>query len=199
MQRTAPLKKWPELSLLEHPGWLEYRVETAKNRARFPAFGVDVILMFGVAYFWRVIASGSLWGIALAMLLLFYVYSRATQVVWESVIVLPSLGIQLETHRGPARFPLFTARRFIPWSSLEDFLINEGLRGWDVRYYLVAMNRNPQGTLKLDVAFENILPRFPILLEVYRGVQEAMRGESERAQIHSSRLDSTDSEKETNK
>ena len=114
----------------------------------------------------------------------------------ESVVILPSLGIQLETHRGLAGRSLFVARKFIPWSSLEDFLINEGLRGWNVRYYLVAINRTPQGALQLEVAFEvgrkfvfivsmlifstqNLLPRFPVLLEVYHGVQEALQNEDE--------------------
>ncbi|OJT14618.1 hypothetical protein TRAPUB_8864 [Trametes pubescens] len=108
------------------------------------------------------------------------------------------MGIQLEAHRGLFGYPLFAARRFIPWSSLEDFLINEGIRGWDIRYYLVALHRTQQDALKLDVAFEAILPRFPILLEVYHGVQEALHNENERAnsQIHStddsSRSASTD-------
>lgn len=55
MQRTAPLKEWPEFYMLESPGWLEYRVETSKSRARFQAFGVDVILMSGLAYFWHMV------------------------------------------------------------------------------------------------------------------------------------------------
>lgn len=113
------------------------------------------------------------------------------------MVIFPSLGLQLETHRGIAGISLLAARKFIPWSSLEDFLINEGLRGWNVRYYLVAINRTTQGALQLEVAFEvritvlmihllfsrlrtqNILPRFPVLLEVYRSVQEALQNESE--------------------
>ena len=49
---------------------------------------------------------------------------------------------------------LSASRTFIPWSSLEDFLINEGIRGWDIRYYLVAITRTSQGDVKLQVAFE---------------------------------------------
>lgn len=64
------------------------------------------------------------------------------------------LGVQLETHRGAAGVSLFVSRRFISWSSLEDFLINEGIRGWDIRYYLVAINRTSQSALQLAVAFE---------------------------------------------
>ncbi|KAI0807406.1 hypothetical protein C8Q74DRAFT_1377717 [Fomes fomentarius] len=135
---------------------------------------------------------------ALAIVALVYLHSRFTQVQWESVVIFPSLGIQFETHRGIAGISLLAARKFIPWSSLEDFLINEGLRGWNVRYYLVSINRTTQGALQLEVAFEvriivlvirytvltvantqNILPRFPVLLEVYRSVQEALQNESE--------------------
>ena len=72
----------------------------------------------------------------------------------ESVVILPSLGIQLETHRGFAGRSLSVSRKLVPWSSLEDFLINEGLYGWNVRYYCVAMNRTPHGSLQLEVAFE---------------------------------------------
>ena len=70
------------------------------------------------------------------------------------MVILPSLGIQLETHKGFAGLSLLASQKFVPWSSLEDFLINEGLRGWDVRYYCVAINRTLQGSLQLEVAFE---------------------------------------------
>lgn len=110
---------------------------------------------------------------ALSVVLLLYVYTRFTQTQWgkwlvfyhlshrtlnlpytESVVILPSLGVQFETHKGFAGVSLLAARKFVPWASLEDFLINEGLYGWDVRYYSVAMNRTPQGSLQLEVAFE---------------------------------------------
>lgn len=113
------------------------------------------------------------------------------------MVILPSLGVQFETHKGFAGISLLAARKFISWASLEDFLINEGLHGWNVRYYCVAVSRTPQGSPQLEVAFEvsalaanssvgkvadhaqNLLPRFPILLEVYRGVQEALQVENE--------------------
>ena len=107
------------------------------------------------------------------MMVLVYVYTRSTQIQWgkwlifyhmahwtlifpyvESVVILPSLGVQFETHKGFAGVSLLAARKFIPWASLEDFLINEGLYGWNVRYYCVAMNRTPHGSLQLEVAFE---------------------------------------------
>jgi len=59
-------------------------------------------------------------------------------------------------------------------TALQDFVINEGIRRWDVRYYLTAIKRSRTGHLTLDVAYENILPHFPVLLEVYRGVHESL-------------------------
>lgn len=115
---------------------------------------------------------------ALSVVSLLYVYTRSTQIQWgkwlifyhmshwtlnfpytESVVILPSLGVQFETHKGFAGISLLAARKFVPWASLEDFLINEGLYGWNVRYYSVAINRTPQGSLQLEVAFEvGVLP-----------------------------------------
>ncbi|RPD80247.1 hypothetical protein L226DRAFT_454737 [Lentinus tigrinus ALCF2SS1-7] len=186
MQRRTPLHEHPELSIIEHSGWHEYRVDAPgrKHRlaSRIPSLGglwFDACLLLGLAYYWNAIVETLPRLAASALVTSLYLYSRSTQVLWESVMIFPVLGIQLETHRGVAGLSLLASRKFIPWSSLEDFLINEGIRGWDIRYYLVAINRTPQGALQLAVAFENILPRFPILLEVYHGVQEALQDENE--------------------
>jgi phosphatidylinositol glycan class H protein len=71
------------------------------------------------------------------------------------VLVFPPHGIQLETHRGyPLLKPLFVSRRFIHASHLEDFIINEGLRRWNVRYYLAVVHRGSTDMIAMDVAFE---------------------------------------------
>lgn len=72
----------------------------------------------------------------------------------ESILVLPSLGLQLETHRGLPNIPLFVSKRFIPLMYLQDFVINEGLRGWNVRYYLTAIQNSDDGKKSLEVAYE---------------------------------------------
>jgi len=58
--------------------------------------------------------------------------------------------------------------------ALQDFVINEGLRRWNVRYYLTAIQRIDSFNTTLQVAYENILPHFPVLYEVYQGVQETL-------------------------
>ncbi|EJF66015.1 hypothetical protein DICSQDRAFT_49466 [Dichomitus squalens LYAD-421 SS1] len=187
MKRTIPLQEHPEFSIIDGYGWREFRVEAPGGRrraaSRLPSIGglwLDACVVSGVAYCWKAATSTTPGMAVLFMVLLLYVYTRSTQIQWESVVIFPSIGIQLETHKGFAGVSLLASRKFVPWSSLEDFLINEGLRGWDVRYYCVAINRTLEGSLQLEVAFENILPRFPILLEVYHGVQEALQIEIER-------------------
>nr|GAT47208.1 predicted protein [Mycena chlorophos] len=113
--------------------------------------------------------------VALAFVCAILVYSKCNQVLWESVIVFHSVGIQLETHRGLPWFPpLRVERQFLPWSALQDFVIHEGLQGWNVRYYLAAIATSASDAVQIHVAFENILPHFPILLVVYRSVQYAL-------------------------
>lgn len=72
----------------------------------------------------------------------------------ETVIIIPPHGIQLETHRGLPYWPRFVSRRFIPLTNLQDVIINEALRGWNVRYYLAVVKGRPSVGFSLEVAFE---------------------------------------------
>lgn len=185
MQRTRPLPDChPELSVIEWPSFREYRIENWRlardgsgNIARgATSWGwIDLCLPVVISFIWpRFHGNTMLCGFAV-LVVGFAIYCRCRQVLHESVLVFPTYGIQLETHRGyPLLNPLFVSRRFIHASLLEDFVINEGLRRWDVRYYLAAVHGSSTDKIALDVAFENILPYFPVLLEVYRGVQELM-------------------------
>ncbi|KAI0256636.1 GPI-GlcNAc transferase complex, PIG-H component-domain-containing protein [Lactifluus subvellereus] len=103
--------------------------------------------------------------IAMGMALALLVYQKLTQVLWESVLVLPPYGIQLETHRGFPSLPFFVSRKFIPLTEVQDVLINEGLRRWDVRYYLAVLYSPRRGQQRIEVAYKNLLPQFPVLIE----------------------------------
>lgn len=71
----------------------------------------------------------------------------------ESVIVLPSKDLQIEVHRGPFGRSMFVERRVIPASAITGVIINEGLHGWNVRYYLAALTRVEE-TQSLHVLYE---------------------------------------------
>lgn len=72
----------------------------------------------------------------------------------EIIFVIPQHGVQLETHRGLPGWPVFISRRFIPLPTLQNIVINEGLRGWNVRFYLAVVKEHPTFGYTLDVAFE---------------------------------------------
>ncbi|KAJ3478154.1 hypothetical protein NLI96_g9956 [Meripilus lineatus] len=188
MHHTQPLRDHPELKIIEHPNCREYRVENWRfardgSRRVLKFYGwswMDALIPIIIAYMWPAIVANRIPRIAILLLVAAYVFTRCTQLLWESVITIPNLGIQLETHRGLPSLPLFTSRHFIPLAFLHDFIINEGLRGWNVRYYLAALTKSQTGKLSLHVAYENILPYFPVLLEVYNGVHQDMFPVSDR-------------------
>ena len=109
----------------------------------------------------------------------------------ESVVILGPHGIQLETHRGfLTRLPWLTNRRFIASTHLHGVYISEGLRGWNVRFYLVAIKRTALTGSTFEVAYQvsdlkkpfvyystryqNLLPDQSILQHVYQGIHEIL-------------------------
>ncbi|EKM82776.1 hypothetical protein AGABI1DRAFT_33856 [Agaricus bisporus var. burnettii JB137-S8] len=193
MRETHPLPDHPEFSVRDYPNYREYRVENryvARNgsgRIIQKATGLSwccaLFPAFGFWWFAFSIFAATLW-----------LYMKCTQVVAgallnlhckhscltlnfptsETVLVIPPHGIQLETHRGLPRWPLAISRRFISLTNLRDVIINEALYGWNVRYYLAAVKEHPSTGFSLDVIFESILPRMPILSEVYHGIHEML-------------------------
>jgi len=174
----------PEFSVLDFPGFREYRVENwhlsrdGCQRVIRGATGLTWKITIALIVLGLILAKfreNTLALIGLCLLFGYFVWSICTQVLFESVIVIAPHGIQLETHRGfPPSLVLSTSRRFIPFSTLQDFVINEGLRRWNVRYYLTAIQRKGPNDFTLQVAYENILPHFSVLLEVYNDVQTAL-------------------------
>lgn len=79
---------------------------------------------------------------------------RNQRLLLESVVVLPPHGIQLETRRGLPFMSLSTTRQFIPLAILHDMIINEGLKGWDVRFYLATIQCVGDGGFNLNIVFE---------------------------------------------
>ncbi|KAF9053555.1 hypothetical protein BDZ89DRAFT_284236 [Hymenopellis radicata] len=111
------------------------------------------------------------WWLALSFLMILFLSQASGRS--ESIIVFPGHGIQLETRNGFEKMSA-TTRRFIPLTVIRDVIINEGLYGWNVRYYLAVMTEDPLGHQEIHVAFANVLPRFPVLLEVYNGIHDIL-------------------------
>ncbi|CAG8970913.1 hypothetical protein HYALB_00000892 [Hymenoscyphus albidus] len=84
----------------------------------------------------------------------------------ESLLVLRGLGIQTST--SSASYLSSATTRFIPTEKVQDFLVNEAFRGFEVRYYLVVV---VEGEKEVVVVFPRLLPRRKMVETVWRGVR----------------------------
>lgn len=84
----------------------------------------------------------------------------------ESLLILRGLGIQ--TSSSSASYLSSNTTRFIPTEKIQDILVNEAFRGWEVRYYLVVV---VEGEESVVVVFPRLLPRRKIVEEVWRGAR----------------------------
>ncbi|TVY52604.1 Phosphatidylinositol N-acetylglucosaminyltransferase subunit gpi15, partial [Lachnellula suecica] len=82
----------------------------------------------------------------------------------ESLLVLRGLGIQTST--SSATYLSSATTRFIPTEKIQDILVNEAFRGFEVRYYLVIV---VEGEQEVVVVFPQLLPRRSIVETVWRG------------------------------
>lgn len=89
--------------------------------------------------------------------------------VEESLTLLRGLGVQTcssaPTYLQPPR------RRFIPTTQIQDVLIHEAFRGFEVRFYLAIV---VQGEEDVVVVFPGLLPRRELLEEVWRGTRACL-------------------------
>ncbi|KAM5439614.1 hypothetical protein MferCBS31731_004370 [Microsporum ferrugineum] len=111
-------------------------------------------------YIWQVIAACS------AVLLYLVVRKGYTE---ESLLVIRGLGVQTSTSSA-TYFPSATTR-FIPTTQIQDIVIHEAFRGFEVRYYLAII---VDGESDVLVVFPNLLPRRMIVEEVWKGARKCL-------------------------
>ncbi|KAG9040817.1 hypothetical protein FS837_013060 [Tulasnella sp. UAMH 9824] len=190
MSGVQPLAPYPQLTIHEDAkcGLFEYRIEnwepSAKGGLR-PSSGCDLgqfifpALVFLVD---RYLTPDLLWVRALECVLVLWWMTHA--LIWQSITALPRLGVQLESHYGLPHTPFSSAislgctRRFIPLASITDIVLNEGLTGWQFRYYLAVIYQpgveGDSEHVKVAVPFKDIRTYGPMLKEVYHGLRETL-------------------------
>ena len=104
MRRTRPLDDHPEFSVIDHPAWREFRVETSSaDKLALRHFWLDACIVLSGAYLWQSVRgqdvfrcrflylnpatfqhifSGALTTAVLVSGLFYYMYSRCTQILW---------------------------------------------------------------------------------------------------------------------
>ncbi|TDL27385.1 hypothetical protein BD410DRAFT_714188 [Rickenella mellea] len=168
------LRDHPELRIITFNGWTEYRVENwhlshdgKRREVRYDSWSwfdasFCCIYIFGKS-------TTVLWGMN-------SIVSRCSGIyrLTESVIAVYPHGVQFETQRGLPMLPLFASKKFIPMKDIQDIIINEGLRRWDVKFYLALLVHPLDGESQLHIAYENILPHFSVLFEIYHNLRETV-------------------------
>ncbi|KAJ5818611.1 hypothetical protein N7474_004202 [Penicillium riverlandense] len=87
----------------------------------------------------------------------------------ESLLVIRGFGIQTST--SSSTYLSGAATRFIPTTQIQDIVIHEAFRGFEVRFYLAVV---VEGEPEVVVVFPTLLPRRKILEEVWRGSRHCL-------------------------
>ncbi|KAF0532446.1 putative glycosyltransferase [Gigaspora margarita] len=69
-----------------------------------------------------------------------------------------------------------TVSRFIERSKISDIIINEGITMLQVKFYMAII---VEGQDRMVVVFQHLLPKYSILIQVYRGTRSIIFNESE--------------------
>ncbi|KAL2818930.1 GPI-GlcNAc transferase complex, PIG-H component-domain-containing protein [Aspergillus granulosus] len=87
----------------------------------------------------------------------------------ESLLVIRGLGIQTSTSSPTYLFK--AATRFIPTTEIQDIVIHEAFKGFEVRFYLAVI---VAGEPEVVVVFPKLLPNRAKLEEVWRGSRHCL-------------------------
>ncbi|KAL4794656.1 GPI-GlcNAc transferase complex, PIG-H component-domain-containing protein [Aspergillus venezuelensis] len=90
-------------------------------------------------------------------------------VVKESLLVIRGLGIQTST--SSPTYLSTAATRFIPTTEIQDIVIHEAFKGFEVRFYLAVV---VVGEPEVVVVFPKLLPNRAKLEEVWRGSRHCL-------------------------
>lgn len=87
----------------------------------------------------------------------------------ESLLVIRGLGIQTST--SSLTYLSKASTRFIPTTQIQDIVIHEAFKGFEVRFYLAII---VEGEPEVVVVFPKLLPNRAILEEVWRGSRHCL-------------------------
>ncbi|KAJ5574087.1 uncharacterized protein N7459_008514 [Penicillium hispanicum] len=108
------------------------------------------------------------WGMTVVSALVIYgVFRRGY--TEESLLVIRGFGIQTST--SSPTYLSTAATRFIPTTQIQDIVIHEAFKGFEVRFYLAVI---VEGEPDVLVVFPQLLPKREILEEVWRGSRRCL-------------------------
>ncbi|KAJ5105970.1 hypothetical protein NUU61_003317 [Penicillium alfredii] len=116
----------------------------------------------------RVVDAYNPWAVAATCALVIYgVFWRGY--TEESLLVMRGFGIQTAT--SSSTYLSTASTRFIPTTQIQDIVIHEAFKGFEVRFYLAVI---VEGQADVVVVFPQLLPKREILEEVWRGSRRCL-------------------------
>ncbi|KNG85673.1 phosphatidylinositol N-acetylglucosaminyltransferase [Aspergillus nomiae NRRL 13137] len=116
----------------------------------------------------RSVDSYSSWVVVLVSAIIIYGVFRKGYTE-ESLLVIRGLGIQTST--SSLTYLSKASTRFIPTTQIQDIVIHEAFKGFEVRFYLAII---VDGEPEVVVVFPKLLPNRAILEEVWRGSRHCL-------------------------
>ncbi|KAE8380981.1 GPI-GlcNAc transferase complex, PIG-H component-domain-containing protein [Aspergillus bertholletiae] len=116
----------------------------------------------------RIVDSYSAWVVVILSAIVIYGVFRKGYTE-ESLLVIRGLGIQTST--SSLTYLSKASTRFIPTTQIQDIVIHEAFKGFEVRFYLAII---VDGESEVVVVFPKLLPNRAILEEVWRGSRRCL-------------------------
>ncbi|KAB8209515.1 GPI-GlcNAc transferase complex, PIG-H component-domain-containing protein [Aspergillus parasiticus] len=116
----------------------------------------------------QTVDSYSSWAVVLVSAIVIYGVFRKGYTE-ESLLVIRGLGIQTST--SSLTYLSKASTRFIPTTQIQDIVIHEAFKGFEVRFYLAII---VDGEPEVVVVFPKLLPSRAILEEVWRGSRHCL-------------------------
>ncbi|GES61858.1 phosphatidylinositol N-acetylglucosaminyltransferase [Aspergillus terreus] len=120
------------------------------------------------SYVCRIADTYTTWTVALVSAIVVYGVFRKGYTE-ESLLVIRGLGIQTST--SSSTYLSKASTRFIPTTQIQDIVIHEAFKGFEVRFYLAVI---VEGEGEVVVVFPKLLPGRAILEEVWRGSRHCL-------------------------
>ncbi|XP_026315156.1 phosphatidylinositol N-acetylglucosaminyltransferase subunit H-like [Hyposmocoma kahamanoa] len=145
--------------------------KTKENKSNWPLLPLFLALFFNVIAMCYITISVTTIVVIIIVLtfLLFFYMTRCVQS--ESLLVIPTVGIQ-----SSIKYVYGRENNFIPWSCVDDVIINEVIKLNRVLYYLTILVKtnynNPENeAIKLIPLFKYTKPRLMMLERIYSELQ----------------------------
>ncbi|CAH0400442.1 unnamed protein product [Chilo suppressalis] len=149
--------------------------KSKENKSLWPKLSLFFAVFFNIIalFYLRISFTSTIIIITVLSFLIFFWITHSVQS--ESVLVIPTVGIQ-----SSVKYVCGREDNFIPWSYVDDVIINEVIKLNRVLFYLTVLVKNTQNDsepIKLVPLFKYTKPRLMMLEIIYSELQSLLTEE----------------------